>query len=145
MAKGHLSWLYKHYQEICENPILENFLDTKLVKLEEGKSEFKIKTIDRHSNIYGTVHGGTLASICDIAMGTACLTYAKRVVTIDMNISYIKGAPSGSALTATGQVISNGKTIMRSIGCIFDEQGQLLVSSQASYYVTGDFVEHDHP
>ncbi|MGE5677399.1 MAG: PaaI family thioesterase, partial [Pseudomonadota bacterium] len=60
-------------------------------------------------------------------------------------ISYIKGAPSGSSLTATGQVISNGKTIMRSIGCIFDEQGQLLVSSQASYYVTGDFVEHDHP
>ncbi len=145
MAEGHLSWLYKHYQEICGTPILENFLETKLVELEEGKSVFNISTIDRHSNIYGTVHGGTLASICDIAMGTACLTYAKRVVTIDMNISYIKSAPSGSTLTATGQVISNGKTIMRSTGCIFDEHGQLIVSSQASYYVTGDFGEHDHP
>jgi acyl-CoA thioesterase len=56
-----------------------------------------------------------------------------------MNISYIKSAPKGSTLTATGEVISRGKTIMRAVGEIFDEQGQLLVRSQASYYVTGDF------
>jgi acyl-CoA thioesterase len=62
-----------------------------------------------------------------------------------MNISYIKSAPEGSALTAIGEVISNGKTIMRAVGEIFDEQNQLLVRSQASYFITGDFTENDHP
>lgn len=76
-------------------------------------------------------------------MGTSCITLGKRVVTIDMNVSYIKSAPKGSTLSAIGQVISHGKTIMRTVGEIFDEQGQLLVRSQASYYVTGDFRPED--
>ena len=36
--------------------------------------------------MFGTVHGGTLASICDIAMGTACITMGNGVVTIDMSV-----------------------------------------------------------
>jgi acyl-CoA thioesterase len=73
-------------------------------------------------------------------MGISCVTMGKRVVTIDMSISYIKGAPVGSTITAIGRVISSGKTIMRTVGEIFNEQ-QLLVRSQASYFVTGTFDE----
>lgn len=145
MAQEHLSWLREYYKEIYKTPILENFLELQVVELAEGKSVFCTKTIDKHGNIYGTVHGGTLASISDIVMGTSCLTLGKKVVTIDMNISYIKSAPTGSTITATGEVVSNGKTIMRTTGEIFDEQNQLLVRSQASYFVTGDFVEDNHP
>lgn len=145
MTQKHLSWLREYYKEIYKTPILENFLELQIVELAEGKSTFCTKTAEKHSNMYGTVHGGTLASISDIAMGTSCITLGKRVVTIDMNISYIKGAPAGSTLTAIGEVISNGKTIMRVVGEIYDEQGQLLVRSQASYFVTGDFGEDDYP
>lgn len=141
MTERHLSWLREYYKEIYKTTILENFLELQVVELAEGKSTFSMRTAEKHSNMYGTVHGGTLASISDIVMGSSCLTFGKRVVTIDMNVSYIKSAPSGSTLTAIGEVISNGKTIMRASGEIFDEQGQLLVRSQASYFVTGDFVE----
>jgi acyl-CoA thioesterase len=44
---------------------------------------------------------------------------------------------------AIGKVISCGKTIMRASGEIYDDQDQLLVSSQASYFVTGDFGEDE--
>lgn len=145
MKDKHLSWLTEYYKEIYQTPILENFLELEVVELAEGKSIFSTKTAEKHSNIYGTVHGGTLASISDIAMGSSCLTLGKRVVTIDMNVSYIKSAPAGSKLTAIGEVISNGKTIMRAAGEIYDEQNQLLVRSQASYFVTGDFVENNYP
>lgn len=145
MTEEHLSWLREYYKEIRQTPILENFLGLQIVELAEGKSIISTKTADVHSNMYGTVHGGTLASISDISMGTACITLGKRVVTIDMNISYIKSAPPGNTLTAIGEVISNGKTIMRAVGEIYDEQGQLLVRSQASYFVTGDFGENEHP
>ena len=145
MTDKHLSWLREYYKEIYQTPILENFLGLEVVELAEGKSIFSAKTAEKHSNIYGAVHGGTLASISDIAMGGSCLTLGKRVVTIDMNVSYIKSAPAGSKLTAIGEVISNGKTIMRASCEIYDEQNQLLVRSQASYFVTGDFVENDYP
>jgi acyl-CoA thioesterase len=145
MSKEHLSWIQNYLKEIYQTPILENFLGLQIYELEEGKVKYNIKIIDKHSNIYGFVHGGTLASISDVAMGVSCVTLGKRVVTIDMSISYIKNVLTGSTLTAVGEVISNGKTIIRATGQIFDEQQQLLVSSQASYYVTGDFNENDYP
>ncbi|MHB1393988.1 MAG: PaaI family thioesterase [Clostridia bacterium] len=143
MSQEYLSWLREYYNKIYQMPILENFLELQVVALEEGKSRFCTKTVEMHGNMYGTVHGGTLASISDIAMGTSCLTLGKRVVTIDMNINYIKSHPAGSKLTATGEVISSGRTIMRAVGEIFDEQNQLLVRSQASYFVTGDGEDED--
>lgn len=142
MSKEHVNWVRNYLKEIYKTPILENFLGLEIDELEEGKVAYNIKIDDKHSNIYGFVHGGTLASISDVAMGISCVTFGKLVVTIDMSISYIKNAPTGSTLTAVGQVISNGKTIMRATGQIFDENQQLLVSSQASYYVTGDFKEN---
>lgn len=143
MTQEHLSWLHNYLKEIYQTPILENFLQLQVIELAEGKVLYSTKIINKHSNMYGFVHGGTLASICDVAMGVSCMTLGKRVVTIDMSISYINNAPTGCTLTAVGEVISNGKTIMRAVGEIFNKQ-QLLVRSQASYFVIGDFCENDY-
>jgi uncharacterized protein (TIGR00369 family) len=145
MNKEHLAWLENYLKEIYRTPILENFLDLSIVSLAEGKAVFSTQITGNRSNIYGYTHGGTLASISDVAMGAACITLGKRIVTIDLNISFIKGAPTGSILTAFGEVISNGNTIMRATAEIFDEQKQLIVRSQASYFITGDFTKEDHP
>lgn len=141
MSKEYLSWLRNYFEETYQTPILENFLELKVVELKEGKVSCRIKVTDKHCNMYGSVHGGTLATMADVAMGISCTTLGKRVVTIDMNVSYIKSAPKGSTITAVGQVISKGNTIIRATGEIFDEEKQLLARSQASYFVTGDFRE----
>ncbi len=139
LSQQYIEWLKKHFTETYKTPILENFLELEIVTIEEGQVTYTSKIIDKHCNMYGFVHGGTLASISDIAMGVACITHGKRVVTIDMNVSYIKNTPVGSSITAIGSVISNGRTIMRASGEIYNDQKQLLVKSQASYFVTGDF------
>ncbi len=142
---GNLLWLENYLKEAYQAPILENFLGLKLAELGEGKIILTAQIIDKHCNLYGFVHGGTLASISDIAMGVACITHGIRVVTIDMNVSYIKNTQEGSTITAIGQVISSGRTIMRASGEIYNDQQQLLVRSQASYFVTGDFNLKDFP
>ncbi len=144
MSQDHLLWIRTYLKEMYQTPILENFLDLQIVEVAEGKVIYSAKMIDKHSNLYGFVHGGTLASISDVAMGVSCITLGKRVVTIDMSISYIKNAPTGNTLTAVGEVISNGRTIMRAAGEIYSGQ-QLLTRSQASYFVTGNFNENDYP
>ena len=145
MNQDHLSWLEKYLKDLYQTPILENFLDLQLIELREKKAVFSAKIKEQHSNVYGFVHGGTLASISDVAMGISCITLGKRVVTIDQNINFIKGAPTGSILTAYGEVINNGNTIMRAAAEIFDEKRELIVRSQASYFIIGDFNEHDFP
>lgn len=142
MSNKYITRVEDYLKELYKTPILENFLGLEIKELEEGKVTYQIRIKDLHSNLYGFVHGGTLASISDVAMGIACVTLGKQVVTIDMSISYIKNAKTGSIIKAIGEVISNGRTIMRATGQIFDENDQLLVSSQASYYITGDFNEN---
>lgn len=141
MAQEHLDWLRGHLHELYQTPILESFLNLRIVELSEGKVVFQSDIADRHSNIYGFIHGGTFASICDTAMGVACVTYAKRIVTIDLNVSYIRNIPAEGIITATGIVVSNGKTIMRASGEVYSADGQLLVQSHASYFVTGPLTE----
>ncbi len=143
MSKEYLSWLREYLKETYKTPILENFLGLEVLELKEGKIIYSVKINNEHCNMYGFVHGGTLASISDVAMGVSCITHGKRVVTIDMNISYIKNTPVGSTLTAVGEVISNGRTIMRASGEVYDEKQQLLVRSQASFFVTGEFGENE--
>lgn len=144
MDKEKLLWIRDYLKEMYQTPILENFLQLEVDEIEEGKVKYSMKVIDRHCNIYGFVHGGTLASISDVVMGVSCLTLGKRIVTTDMGISYIKNVSAGSTITAVGEVISDGKTIMRAVGMIFDENQQLLVSSHASYYVIGEFSQNDY-
>lgn len=145
MSPEHLSWLNNYFKELYQTPILENNLNLEVENLSNGEAVLSAKIAEQHGNLYGYVHGGTLASIADVVMGVACTTWGKRVVTIDLNISFIKGAPIGSKLTAFGKVISNGNTIMRATAEIFNEQQELIVRSQASYFNTGDFNEKDYP
>lgn len=142
--KKHLAWVKKYFNKTGRAPVLEDFLGLRLTALEEGKAGCAMTAAPKHSNIYGTVHGGTFAAVADFAMGVACVTTGKRVVTIDMNVSYIKSAPAGSRLKAVGEVVSRGKRIMRAEGKIFC--GDLLLArAQASYYVTGEFHAGDYP
>ncbi len=143
-TKKHIDWVKEYFRKACGTPVLENFLGVTLDSAEEGKVSCRMKAAPAHGNIYGTVHGGTLAALADFAMGVACVTTGKRVVTIDMNISYIKGSPVDCGLRAEGQVVSAGRRIMRAEGRIYGGD-QLLARTQASYYITGDFTAEDHP
>lgn len=145
MSEEELTWVHKYFKEIYQMPILENFLNLKILDISEGKVKYSAQIIDKHCNLYGYIHGGTLASISDVVMGVSCTTLGKRVVTTDMGISYIKNVPKGSTITAVGEVISSGKTIIRAEGKIFNDKDELLVSSHGSYFVVGDFSGNDFP
>lgn len=145
MSKEHLVWLKSYLEKNYNKSILENFLDPQIVEVIEGKVIYEMKIIDRHCNIYGYIHGGTLASIADVVMGVSCTTLGKRIVTTDLSISYIKNVNAGSTITAVGKVVSDGENIMRCTCKIFDEHEKILVQAQASYFVIGSFDEVNPP
>lgn len=134
LLKDHLAKLYSH------NPFV-GLLQMKIVELREGAAELSMPvTSDKHTNLYNIAHGGALASLADTAMGMACATTGKKVVTLDMNLNYIRSAECQQAITASAALIHNGSQTMVAEADIFDGMGNLLVKARATFFVTGFFL-----
>ena len=130
-------FIQNNYFEDKSKPLFEHFLKPELVSLNEGEAVITMYIENQHLNIGRMIHGGILASVVDIAMGVACISYQKSVVTSEMNITYIRNIDSGNTIKAVAKVINNGKTLMRTICSIYDEDDRLLTSATATYFVLG--------
>jgi 1,4-dihydroxy-2-naphthoyl-CoA hydrolase len=137
-----IGWLKKNLVTIYgQNPYI-NLLGIRITKLDEGQAELSMPVGDQtHTNLYNVAHGGALASLADTVMGIACATTGKRVVTLEMNINFIKSAMPQPEINAVGRVVHNGKSTMVAEGEIVDGQGQLIAKARATFFVTGTFEE----
>ena len=140
MAKN-MEGLSEHLLTIYEqNPYLI-LLDMKLVKLDEGYAELSMPIMSKHTNLYHVAHGGALASLADTIMGVACATTGKKVVTLEMNINFIKSAVPQIGLKGIGKIIHNGKTTMVAEGQILDAENKLIATARGTFFVIGTFEE----
>lgn len=145
MRKDLSDIITKRYFDTKKQPIFEHLLKPKLFSLDDGESVITMLVGEEHLNSQRKVHGGVLASLADLAMGAACITYDKQVVTSDLNISYIGPASEGNELFASGKVIHKGKTLMRTTCLIRDETGRLLASASATFFVLGPLTNLASP
>jgi len=94
-----------------------------------------------HTNVHHIAHGGVAATMIDTAMGIACFTCDKGVVTLEMNLSFIAPVCEGRVY-AEGEVIHNGKRTMVCEGRVFDEKGTLCLKSTGTFFVVRNFEEN---
>ncbi|TWH44928.1 PaaI family thioesterase [Sporomusa sp. KB1] len=132
LLKDHLYTIYS------ENPFVA-LLQMEIIELEPGKATLSMPIKNKHTNFYNSAHGGALAALADTAMGMACTTTGKKVVTLDMNLNYIRNVPCQETLTAVGLVIHNGSRTIVATTDIFNNTNQLVVSARATFFVTSTF------
>ncbi|MEG0970316.1 MAG: PaaI family thioesterase [Acidaminococcaceae bacterium] len=108
-------------------------------KLACGQVELGLDVVaGKHTNLNDSIHGGVLATMADNALGIVCATVGKRVVTVSMQLAFIKGIKPGEHATAKGTIISNdGKTMVVQVGIYHGEQ--LLLDSMSTMMVINDF------
>ena len=87
-------------------------------------------------DINGAIQNATI----DTAMGAACLSYNKKVVTLSFNMSFIKGVPLGEKLIATGHVVHNGSRTMMCECELKNEDGKLFCKASGSFFVIGKLL-----
>lgn len=134
LVKDHLQNLYDR------NPFVK-LLQMQVAELEEGMAKLTMPVDPaRHTNLYNTAHGGALASLADTAMGIACTTTGKKVVTVDMNMNFIRSANAGEAVSAVGRIIHNGKQTMVAEADIADANGDLVLKARATFFVIGNII-----
>ncbi len=135
LLKNHLHTRY------AQNSFV-NLLQIEIVAIEAGAATLSMPVLnDKHTNLYNIAHGGALASLADTGMGMACASLGKKVVTLEMNLNYIRKAECQEALTAICTVIHNGSQTMIAEAAIFDGAQKLLVKARGTFFVTGTFLE----
>jgi uncharacterized protein (TIGR00369 family) len=137
MTQSLFDLIRNRYFDDRSRPLFEHALDPILRTLEDGVAVVEIRVTEQQQNAQGMAHGGALATLCDLAMGLACVTKGKMVVTTDLSIAYLRAAKVGSILSARGEIVKDGKNLLRAMTRVHDEQGNLLVDARATFFVTG--------
>ncbi len=115
------------------------YLDIRVEKIEPGRVVMTHEPRGELLNIYGSLHGGIISSLADIAMGTAIWTMVgprDKMVTLEFKINYI--APVGEdtgTVTAEGKVIHAGKSTAVVEGSIRRGDGSLAARAQGTFFI----------
>ena len=105
--------------------------------LGEGSARLSLPIEPHLTNSIGTVHGGVIMSLLDVALCTAARTLhpdSLGVITIDMSTSFIGGG-SGARLLAEARVLKNGRNMIFVEGEAKNEDGSLVAKAIATVRV----------
>ncbi|KAF2882133.1 hypothetical protein ILUMI_24055 [Ignelater luminosus] len=107
----------------------------KIITCEDGKCLAEVKVEEEHTNPMHSLHGGFSATAIDTISSLALLTYNNKnymmpSVSIDVHLSYLKGAVPGDELIITAETVRAGKRIAYLKGAIKNKKtGDILVKA----------------
>ncbi len=99
--------------------------------LGQGEARLSLPIETHLTNSFGTVHGGVILSLLDVALCTAARTLhpeSTGVVTIDLSTSFI-GAGSGAKLLAEARVMKDTRSVSFVEGEAKNEDGSLVAKA----------------
>lgn len=103
---------------------------------EEGVGQVRLDAGDRHLNRHGTVHGGVLATMIDVAMGTAVAAAGgESPATVSLTVTYLEPGRPGE-LTATARVRKRGRRLTMVEAEVLQE-GDVVADALATFAVKG--------
>jgi acyl-CoA thioesterase len=121
-----------------ENPFVQ-YLHMAVSAIAAGQVELRLQIAQEFTNVYKVAHGGVLMSAADTAMGAACLSLGKKVVTLDFGMNFLQAVPAGAEMTARGRVIHNGSRTMVCECDLLAADGQLFGRAHGTFFVIGRF------
>ncbi len=93
--------------------------------VQEGRTRLRVRLEERHGNNLGVAHGGLVATLLDVAMGTAArMALGDAVLTLDMHVSFL--AAGRGTLLAEGRVVRAGGTVVFAEAEARTEDGEVV-------------------
>jgi uncharacterized protein (TIGR00369 family) len=115
-------------------PPIANLIGFRMTAIEPGRSRFELDADDRHHNPMGTMHGGVLCDIADIAMGAAyasTLGEGESFTTLELKINFLRPVRAAH-LVADGTVVQRGRTVGVAECSVTDERGRLIAKASST-------------
>lgn len=101
---------------------------------EGGRARFTVQARAELGNVIGTVHGGVLLTLLDVAMASAAVShrdFSCTVVSLNIDSSFL--APARGALTADGDVLENEGDIALCRATVRDAGGRVVAQGLGSF------------
>ncbi|MBQ7460832.1 MAG: PaaI family thioesterase [Bacteroidaceae bacterium] len=104
-----------------------------IIDIAEGYARTQVKIEPRHLNAGGSVQGGVLFTLADLAFAAATNSHGTLTVTTTANITFVRGANAG-IVTAEAHELVNHRHLPFCEVCVTDDAGNLLAVFTASGY-----------
>jgi len=132
-------------EKLYEKNAFVRLLDMNITEIREGAVEISMPvSADKHANLYSVLHGGAAASLADTAMGIACATLGRKVVTVEMNINFIKSAEIGQIVRAIGSVIHCGQQTLVVDCDLWDGTDVRIAKARGTFMTIGWLEDVQH-
>ncbi len=122
-------------------PPIAQLLGIRAVAFDEGIAVLELEADGRHANPMGTLHGGVLCDLADLAMGVACystLEAEESFATLELKINFLKPIWTGR-LRARAEVKKGGRTTAFLACEIHDDKDSLVAfASSTCVILRGD-------
>jgi len=82
-----------------------------------------------------------MSTLVDTAMGAACLAKNKKVVTISMNVEFMKAFPVHTKILTDAKVTHDGRKILFCECKLLDTEGTIYAKASATFFVIGKYFE----
>jgi uncharacterized protein (TIGR00369 family) len=115
-------------------PPVGRLIGFELIAVEPGHATCTLDAGEQHHNPMGTLHGGILCDIADVAMGLAygsTLDEGETFTTLELKINFLRPVKN-ARLVADGVVVQRGRTIGMAECSIIDERGRLIAKATST-------------
>jgi uncharacterized protein (TIGR00369 family) len=114
-----------------------SFLGARLARVETGAVDVELDVGPNHLNLFGTLHGGLIATIADTATGLAMLTSLESGmthVTTSLSVTFLAPGRAGT-VAARARVVKRGGRFGYAEADVVNKEGDLLARASATFTV----------
>jgi uncharacterized protein (TIGR00369 family) len=110
-------------------------------KVTPGRTVWQMRADERFANPAGMLQGGFMAVLCDTAMGSATITWARDAgrkvfsANAEIKVSYLGAVRIGSLLTCTATIVSGGQRVAFA-EAVVDDDGRNVARASSTYILT---------
>lgn len=105
-----------------------------LAQVADGYAKVELTLEDNGKNFMGSMHGGLLYTMADVAAGAAVMYESRRCVTLSAYTDYVK-SPFGGKIIAEANLVSHGRKINRCEVTIHADDGTVYCRSYVTMYM----------
>jgi acyl-CoA thioesterase len=120
-------------QYMNENDKFVKHNGIELTEVSPGYAKAKMEIKDFHFNSVGTVQGGAIFTLADLAFAAASNSHGRVAMGINVSVSYIK-SPTTGTLYAEAREVSLGYKLGNYTVNITDGEGELVAVFQGAVY-----------
>ncbi len=92
----------------------------------------------------GVLHGGIVTALLDETIGRVAFLHDRWVQTAKLQVRFVKPAPLGRTLRATGELVRDAKRLMEMRGTLVDgESGEVLANAEGTFVRVPDLMRDE--